>query len=109
MAATEKQKKFAAMIAQTLGEEVPIECDEDMDAMKQWIDEHIMLIPLDEDGNRVFKPSDKQTSYAENIAKRLNEVIPSECYINGRKMSNWIDEHVEAFKAASPKKQQVAL
>lgn len=104
MAATEKQKKFAGMIAQTLGEEIPVECYEDFNEMRSWIDSHINMVEKDEDGNLIFKPSDKQTSFAEMIAKRLNLSVPSGCYTNGRKMSAWIDEHVEEYHAKAPKR-----
>lgn len=102
--ATEKQKKFAQMIAQSLGEEVPVECYESFDEMKEWIDEHIALVEKDGEGRMVFKPSEKQTSFAEAIAKRINRSIPDECYVNSRLMSEWIDGNIEEYRAAAPKK-----
>lgn len=103
MAATEKQIKFAERIAQSLGEEVPQECYEEFDKMKDWIDENIQRLEKNEDGRVIFKPSEKQTSFAENIKNRLGVPIPEDAFVDAEKMSAFISEHADAYKAAGKK------
>lgn len=100
MSATEKQIKFAERIAQSLGEEVPQECYEEFDKMKDWIDENLQKMEKDEDGRCIFKPSEKQTSFAETISKRLGVPIPEEAFVNSEKMSKFISEHADEFREA---------
>lgn len=96
--ATEAQRKFAAKIAQTLGEEIPDEALNDLREMSAWIDAKLALVDKDEYGKAVFKPSAKATAYAERIAGALGVQLTSEYYLSEQKLSRFIDEHKEKYQ-----------
>lgn len=96
--ATDKQIAFAERIAQDLGADFPDELREDGHGLTAWIDEFKQKLPHDEEGQLIFKPTMKQTQYAENIQNSTGIVIPSECYKDARAMGAYIDANRSAVK-----------
>lgn len=89
---SEGQVSFARKIAEAAGAEIPAEALNDRSAMKKWIDANKGSLPK-KGGGGTGKPSPKQISFAEKIAKKKGIAVPSECLLDKGKISAWIDEN----------------
>ena len=87
---TEKQLKFARLIAQRSGVVLPWDVQQDRHSLSRWIDSHQHknqqpVTPFD------AYPSSKQVAFAERIARYKRSEVPYECFKDKRLMSRWID------------------
>lgn len=87
---SEGQIAFANKIAAAADTEVPEQALQNRDDMKAWIDANKNALPKKGEGNP-SKPSPKQISFAQSIAKKKGLTVPAECLAEMSKISKWID------------------
>lgn len=95
---SDKQVGFAQKIADSLGCEIPVELLNDREGLSSWINEGLERLPRDPEGRAVFKPSPKQTGFAEKVAHDAGIEIPAECYVNAMEMGRFIDANIGSLK-----------
>lgn len=86
---TDKMVSFAESIAKRLEIPVPDEARESFDACKAFIDTN--KDAPGKDGSTGLAPTEKQLSFANNIAAKRGLTIPGEVRANRRELSAWID------------------
>ena len=88
--ASEKQQRFARMIAQRARIDVPEDVLSDRKALSIWIDAH----KSKQVGTKYDRyPSSKQVAFAERIARMKRRHVPPECFRDKVMMSRWIDSN----------------
>lgn len=86
---TEKQMRYARVIARNSALEIPVEAQRDRRALSAWISAH-----ASSEGSRFDRyPSGKQVAYAERIARAKGRIVPPECFHDKDQMSVWIDRN----------------
>lgn len=86
--ATEKQIRYAQLIAGKTGAVLPNELSANRAALSAWIDAHK---PKPPSGRFANYPSSKQVAFAERIARVKHRDIPHQCFRDKVMMSRWID------------------
>lgn len=87
---SEGQVAFANKIAAAANTEIPAQALQNRDVMKTWIDANKDALPK-KGGGGTGKPSPKQISFAQKIAKKKGLTVPVECLSEMSKISKWID------------------
>lgn len=89
--ASEKQQRFARMIAERAKAELPPDVMNDRRRLSKWID-------ANKTGRSESKydryPSSKQVAFAERIARMKRRHVPPECFRDKTMMSRWIDSNM---------------
>ena len=87
---SEKQIRFARLIAQRAGKTLPWEVQQDRRALSAWIDKNLRKSEASRFANY---PSSKQVAFAERIARFKRRDVPQECFHDRSIMSKWIDSN----------------
>lgn len=87
--ATEKQLKYAKLLAQKAGATLPWEIQSDRKRLSDWIDRQQKRRAERSDFSNY--PSSKQVGFAERIARIKRTQVPPECFRDRYRMSRWID------------------
>ena len=88
--ATDKQLRFARIIAQGSGVTLPWEVQQDRRRLSIWIDENQSKLQSRQYSS---EPSSKQVAFAERIARMKRRAVPQECFRDRAMMSHWIDSN----------------
>lgn len=95
---SEKQLNFAQKVADSLGSEIPREVLNDKMELSKWIDSSLDMLPKDQEGKAIFKPSLKQIAFAERISQDAGVDIPIPCYKSSSEMARFIDTYQSKLK-----------
>jgi len=90
---SDKQRRFAQLIATRAALEVPPEAQADRRAMSAWIDAHLPKRPGASPAVS-RSPSSRQVAFAERIARIKRRDVPRECFRDMGLMSRWIDSNL---------------
>lgn len=88
---TGKQLIFARQIAQRSGITLPLDVQNDREALSGWISAHK---DRPQGGRFSNYPSSKQVAFAERIARLKRRNVPDECFRDRGLMSKWIDHNL---------------
>ncbi|MCG6902327.1 MAG: hypothetical protein LJE68_06550 [Rhodobacter sp.] len=88
---TEKQLVFARQIALRSGVTLPLDVQNDREALSGWIGAHRNQ---PRGGQFSNYPSSRQVAFAERIARLKRRNVPDECFRDRGLMSKWIDHNL---------------